>query len=146
MIKCPKCEFEQIEESPSECARCGILFEKWLDRQEREQEQEQERQESYSAPASAVTPPVEQSGPPPQIYFDPPAGAIWGTRLCGIGVLMITLPLLSFLINLVGFEFILLMPLEAFDNPTHAKFWMMGSGVVAIVLGALMGGEIPDED
>ncbi len=138
MIKCPKCEFEQLEESPNECARCGILFEKWLERRQ--------HQETYVAPAPVATAPVDQWSPPPQFYVGPPAAAIWGTRLCQVGMLMITLPLLSFLINLVGFEFILLMPLEAFDNPTHAKFWTIGSGVVAIVLGAAMGGEIPDED
>ena len=144
MVKCPKCEFEQIEESPTECARCGILFEKWLERQE--QQEQQEQQERYAAPAPAATAPVEQWDSPPQIYVEPSAAAIGGSRLCQLGMLMITLPLVSFLLNLVGLEFILLMPLEAFDNPTHAKFWTMGSGVVAIVIGTMIGGDIPDED
>ena len=52
---------------------------------------------------------------------------------------MISLPILSFVINLIGYEFILLMPLELFDNPTHAKFWMVGIGVVLAGLGATNG-------
>ena len=30
MDKCPQCGFERIEASPDECAKCGILFEKWF--------------------------------------------------------------------------------------------------------------------
>jgi hypothetical protein len=38
------------------------------------------------------------------------------------------------------------MPLEAFDNPTRAKFWTMGIGLVVLVIGYSMGGEMPEDD
>ena len=134
MMKCPKCEFEQIVESPDECAKCGILFEKW-----------QDRQDADAALAEQHFAPAEQSqeqfslSPPSAHESSTAAGA--GGMLCQVGLLMITLPILSFVINLVGYEFILLMPLELFDNPTHAKFWMVGIGVVLVGLGATGGGD-----
>ena len=137
MMKCPKCEFEQIVDSPDECAKCGILFEKW-----------QERQDADAALAEQHFAPAEQS---PEQFSSTPLGAnnnsmaaATGGTLCQIGLLMITLPILSFVINLVGYEFILLMPLEYFDNPTHAKFWMVGIGIVLAGCGAAMGGEVPE--
>ena len=131
MMKCPKCGFEQIEDSPDECAKCGILFEKWLNRD--------------VAPVEAATGPAVHSGPPPRIWVYPPGRVIWGTRLCQLGVLMVALPILSFAINIIGFEFILLMPLENFDNPTVAKLSTMGIGVVILVIGSALGGETPEE-
>ena len=137
MIKCPKCEFEQIVESPDECAKCGILFEKW-----------QERQDADAALAERHFAPVEQSreqfSPTPLDANGSSTTAAAGGLLCQAGLLMITLPILSFVINLVGYEFILLMPLEFFDNPTHAKFWMVGIGVVLAGFGVSMGGEVPE--
>ncbi len=137
-MKCPKCGFEQIEESPDECAKCGILFEKWLDRRD--------NLEPEMAPVMAASHPVEPRESSPQIWVEPLARVIGDSRLCQLGLLMMTLPIVSFLINLVGFEFILLMPLEAFDDPTRAKFWTMGIGAVLVVVGAAMGGEMPDGD
>ena len=142
VMKCPKCAFEQIEESPDECAKCGILFEKWLDRAE-QQERAAERLELELAPVQAAPRPVQPwEAAQPMV----PRTSGLGSTFCQIGLLMVTLPILSFLINLVGFEFILLMPLEAFDDPTRAKFWTMGIGLVLVVVGAVMGGEIPDAD
>ena len=69
-----------------------------------------------------------------------------GSIFCQIGLLMITLSILSFVINLVGFEFILLMPLEMFDDPTRAKFWTIGIGVGLAVIGAAIGGQMPEDD
>ena len=69
-----------------------------------------------------------------------------GSLLMGLGKLMIVLPLLSFAINLIGFEFILLVPLEAFDNPTTAKFWTMGGGVGLVLVGGALGGSLDDDD
>ncbi len=69
-----------------------------------------------------------------------------GSIFCQIGLLMVTLSVLSFVINLVGFEFILLMPLEAFDNPTRAKLWTIGIGIALAIVGAAMGGEMPEGD
>ncbi len=135
MMKCPKCEFEQIVESPDECAKCGILFEKW-----------QERQGADAALAEQHFAPAEQSR---EQFSSTPLSANHGSTttaaggmLCQVGLLMITLPILSFVINLIGYEFILLMPLELFDNPTHAKFWMVGIGFVLAGFGATTGGEM----
>ena len=131
-MKCPKCGFEQIEESPNGCAKCGILFEKW-----------QERQGADAALAEQHFATAEQSR---EQFSSTPLGAntnsmtaAAGGTLCQVGLLMIALPILSFVINLVGYEFILLMPLELFENPTHAKFWMVGIGVVLVGFGATNG-------
>ncbi len=151
-MKCPKCAFEQIEESPDECAKCGILFEKWLDRAEQLERENRERAENLERAGSLELEmaPVQAAAPPMQPWeaAQPmvPRTSGLGSALCQIGLLMVTLPVVSFLINLVGFEFILLMPLEAFDDPTRAKFWTMGIGLVLVVVGAVMGGEIPDAD
>ncbi len=145
-MKCPKCAFEQIEESPDECAKCGILFEKWLDRAEQLERENRERAGSLElemAPVQAAAPPMQPwEAAQPMV----PRTSGLGSALCQIGLLMMTLSIASFLINLVGFEFILLMPLEAFDDPTRAKFWTMGIGVALLVMGAAMGGEMPDDD
>ncbi len=145
-MKCPKCAFEQIEESPDECAKCGILFEKWLDRAEqleREQLERTERLELEMAPVQAAPRPMQPwEAAQPMV----PRTSGLGSTFRQIGLLMVTLPILSFLINRVGFEFILLVPLEAFDDPTRAKFWTMGIGAALVVMGAAMGGEMPDGD
>ena len=138
IMKCPKCGFEQIEESPDECAKCGILFEKWLERRDNLLPE--------LAPIEVAPHPVEPLKSHPQFWVEPPARVIGGSRLCQVGLLMMTLPIVSFLINLVGFEFILLMPFEAFDDPTRAKFWMMGIGLGVLVIGGAMGGELPEEE
>jgi hypothetical protein len=98
------------------------------------------------AAVEAATGPAVHGGPRPQIWVYPPGKVIWGSRLCQIGLLMVALPILSFMINLIGFEFILLMPLENFDNPTVAKLSTMGIGVAMLVIGSALGGEIPAED
>ena len=151
-MKCPKCAFEQIEESPDECAKCGILFEKWLDRAEQLERENRERAENLERAGSLELEmaPVQAAAPPMQPWeaAQPmvPRTSGLGSALCQIGLLMMTLSIASFLINLVGFEFILLMPLEAFDDPTRAKFWTMGIGAALAVTGAGMGGEMPDGD
>ncbi len=132
MMKCPKCEFEQIVESPDECAKCGILFEKWQERQDADAA----LAEQHFAPAEPMQ---KQLSSTPQSANGDSTTAAAGGLLCQAGLLMITLPILSFLINLVGYVFILLMPLELFDNPTHAKFWMVGIGFVLAGLGAADG-------
>ena len=38
------------------------------------------------------------------------------------------------------------MPLEAFDNPTTAKFWTMGGGVGLVLVGGALGGSLDDDD
>ena len=54
MEKCPQCGFERIEESPDECAKCGILFEKWHDRAE-QLERQMGSVETMSYPSSLIT-------------------------------------------------------------------------------------------
>ena len=140
-MKCPQCAFEQIEESPDACAKCGILFEKWLDRAE--QQERAEPLERESAPVQAAPPPMQPwEAAQPMV----PRTSGLGSTFRQIGLLMVTLPILSFLINRVGVEFILLVPLEAFDDSTRAKFWTMGIGAALVVMGTVMGGETPDRD
>ncbi len=155
-MKCPKCDFEQIEESPSECAKCGILFEKWLERQE----VETHPAEPFFDPAptgdesSPEQYPREQSVPDSLQQYqrrelgavDPGWLSIVGSTFCHLGLLMASLAIVSFIINLLGFEFILLLPLEFFDNPTRAKLIMIGGGIAMVVVGLMIGGEMPDED
>jgi hypothetical protein len=142
MDKCPQCGFEKIEESPDECAKCGILFEKWHNRAQ-QLELEMAHIESVSYP---VEPPPEQFDYSQPVSSDSGFLSGVGSILCQIGLLMVVLPILSFVINSIGFEFILLMPLEAFDDPTRAKYWTMGIGVGLAFLGMMMGGEMPEED
>ena len=142
MEKCPQCGFERIEESPDECAKCGILFEKWHDRaQQLERQMGSVETTSYPAEQSQA-----QFDYPQQVSVDSGFMGTVGSIFCQIGLLMITLSILSFVINLVGFEFILLMPLEMFDDPTRAKFWTIGIGVGLAVIGAVMGGQMPEDD
>ena len=141
MDKCPQCGFERIEASPDECAKCGILFEKWHDRAE-QLERQMAGVESASYPAEQTQ---EQFDFPHQVSADSGFMATVGSIFCQIGLLMVTLSILSFVINLIGFEFILLMPLEAFDDPTRAKFWTIGIGIALAIVGAVMGGEMPDD-
>ncbi|MBW1882817.1 MAG: hypothetical protein JRJ58_04770 [Deltaproteobacteria bacterium] len=142
MDKCPQCGFERIEASPDECAKCGILFEKWHDRAE-QLERQMGADEPASQPAELAQEQLDHSY---QVSTDSGFLGTVGSIFCQIGLLMVTLSVLSFVINLVGFEFILLMPLEAFDNPTRAKLWTIGIGIALAIVGAVMGGEMPDGD
>ena len=142
MDQCPQCGFEQIEESPDECAKCGILFEKWHDRAQ-QLERDVAEVEAVSYP---VEPSPEQFDYPQQVSYDSGFMGTVGSIFCQIGLVMVVLPIMSFLVNLIGFEFILLMPLEAFDDPTRAKYWTMGIGVALAFLGMAMGGDMPEDD
>ncbi len=147
MMQCPKCGFEQLDASAQECAKCGILFAKWRSREQERRDAEEQlryqtRLEASSVPAQLG---VEQS----QLAFEAPSSGmapVLGTLFIRFGGLMCGLALLSFVLNLVGLEFVLLMPLEAFDDPTAAKLWTIGGGVALAVLGGVLGGEVEDDD
>jgi len=144
-MKCPQCQFEQIEESPDECAKCGVLFEKWQDRLD-----QLEQQLGREAPAAAAAPhatglaerPIAKPG---RRQYEPTSAASWGSGLMQIGVPMFVIALLSLGLNLVGYEFILLMPLELVSDPRALKLWMMGIGLALTVVGAVMGGALEDD-
>ena len=147
-MKCPKCGFEQLDASAHECAKCGILFEKYLARERERLEVERERLEVVeSAPDPARFAP--SGAQDVQIALHPSPGSAapgLGTLFLQIGTLLCVLPILSFGLNFVGFEFILLLPLEAFENPSSAKLWMIGGGVLLGVLGGSLGGGLPSDD
>ncbi len=147
MMQCPKCGFEQLDASAQECAKCGILFAKWRSREQERREADEQlrylaRHEASSVPAQLG---VQQS----QLVFEQPSSGMapaLGTLFIRFGGLMCVLGILSFGLNFIGLEFVLLMPLEAFDDPTAAKFWTIGGGVALAVLGVVLGGEVEDDD
>ena len=154
MMKCPKCGFEQLDASAQECAKCGILFAKWRAREQQRTEADERLQEFAQLELSTV--PTQLSIEQPQfdvqqsqLMFEQASSGIapgLGTTFLRIGTLMCVLGVLSFGLNYIGMEFILLMPLEAFDDPTAAKFWTIGGGVGLAVLGGILGGAVEDDD
>ncbi len=147
MMQCPKCGFEQLDASAHECAKCGILFAKW---QSREQERrDAEEQLSYQTRLETSSVPAQLSVEESQLAWEQASGGgmapALGTLFIRLGGLMCVLGLLSFVINLIGLEFVLLMPLEAFDDPTKAKLWTIGGGVGLAVLGGILGGAVEDD-
>jgi len=136
--------FEQIEPEADECAKCGVLFEKFLAREQEQHEAvvpPQDYELGVASPeASATMRPIEYA------ESDTGVGPMIGTLMLRLGPLMVVLPALSFLLNMVGMEFILLSPLELFENPTRAKLWIIGGGIGMAVLGGMLGGENSDDD
>jgi len=153
-MHCPKCEFEQLDASAQECAKCGILFAKW---QRREQEMKEADQElldfarpdqggvSAQLAVSQATQTCVQQSQLVRERSSSGAAPGLGSLFIRIGSLMCVLGLLSFGLNLIGLEFVLLMPLEAFDDPTAAKLWTIGIGVALAVVGGSLGGELADD-
>lgn len=154
-MKCPKCGFEQIDAAAPECAKCGILFAKWSAREQQRQQQADQQladfaelesfdvcERSGAAHAPAVVPPFQPD-------FEAASGGGLapglGSVFIRVGSLACVLGTLSFALNLIGFEFILLMPLEAFDNPTAAKLWTIGGGVGLAIVGGVLGGAVDDD-
>lgn len=142
IVKCPKCGFEQIEASPDECLKCGILFEKWQNRME-QSEEDVDPVEDVPYLAEQLQAGLHSSQ---QVSAEAGPMVILGGTLCQIGVWMAAFAVLSFAINLVGFEFMVLLPLEVFDDPTRAKLWMLGIGIAMAVVGAGLGGDFSDDD
>ncbi len=154
-MQCPKCGFEQLDASAQECAKCGILFAKWRIREQaRRETDEQARREAdeelYLARLEASSAPAQLGVRPSQLAFEQASTSgmapAMGSLFIRVGGLMCVLGILSFGLNMIGREFILLMPLEMFDDPTAAKFWTIGGGVALAVFGGTLGGAVGDDD
>ncbi len=146
-MQCPKCGFEQLDASAHECAKCGILFAKWRGREQERNEADEQLREFARLEASSV--PAQLAVPESQLVFEQPSSGMapgLGTLFIRFGGLMCVLGILSFGLNFIGLEFVLLMPLEAFDDPTAAKLWTIGGGVALALLGGVLGGEFEDDD
>ena len=153
-MKCPKCGFEQLDASAQECAKCGILFAKWRSREQERKEagealRDFARLEESSVPAQLGLRQPQLGVQQSQLVFEQPSSGmapVLGTVFIRFGGLMCGLGILSFGLNLIGLEFVLLMPLEAFDEPTAAKLCTIGGGFALAMLGGILGGEVEDDD